>query len=124
MKTYITDFLNNGFIRPSKSLAVARVMFIKRLDGKLRIGIRLSGCNLNRLISSVVRNVHGCMCIDVFILVIDTCRCDCIGTIMCWDSVVDTRRICCEHVVHDVDTLSTGCQAVSVLYRIPHAFVI
>ena len=88
------------------------------------VGIRLSVCNLNRLISSVVRNVHGCMCIDVFILVIDTCRCNCIGTLMCWNSVVDTRRICCEHVVHAVDTLSTGCQAVLVVYRIPHAFVI
>ena len=32
---------------------------------------------------------------------------------MCWNSEVDTRRISCEHVVHDVDTLSTGCQAVS-----------
>ena len=43
---------------------------------------------------------------------------------MRWISVDDTRRICCEHVVHDVDTLWTGCQAVSVLYRIPHAYVI
>ena len=33
---------------------------------------------------------------------------------MSWDSVVDTRRICCEQVVHNVDTLSTGCQAVSI----------
>ena len=43
---------------------------------------------------------------------------------MCWDIVVDTRRICCEQVVHAVDTLSTGCQSVSVLYRILHAFLI
>ena len=44
------------------------------------VGIRLSGCNLNRLISSRVRNVHGCICMDVLILVIDNCRCNCIGT--------------------------------------------
>ena len=27
-------------------------------------------------------------------------------------------------VAHAVDTLSTGCQSVSVVYRIPYAFVI
>ena len=94
------------------------------MNKDFNVGIRLSGCNLNRLVSSGVRNVHGCMCIDVFILVIDNCRCNCIGALKRWDSVVDTRRICCEHVVHADDTLSTGCEAVSVLYRIPHAFVI
>ena len=25
---------------------------------------------------------------------------------MCWESVVDIRRICCEHVAHAVDRLS------------------
>ena len=43
---------------------------------------------------------------------------------MCWDSVDDIRRLLCDHAVHTVETLSTGCQAVSVLYRIPYAFVI
>ena len=36
--------------------------------------------------------------------------------ITCWDSAVDTRRTCCEHAVHDVDRLSTGCKAAGVLF--------
>ena len=92
------------------------------LSSTKHVGIRLSGCNLNRLISSLVRNVHGCMCVGLFILVIDNCRCDCIGTLICRDSVVDTRRICCEHVVHDVDTLSTRCRQAVKLYRYCIAF--
>ena len=78
--------------------------------------IRLSGCNLNRLSSR--------MYIGLSICVIDTCRYICIGAIKCWESVVDTCRICCQHGVHVVDKLSTDCQAVPALYRIPYAFVI
>ena len=45
MKTYIKDYLVNGFIRPSKSLAAAPVMFIKRPDGKLRLVVDYRGLN-------------------------------------------------------------------------------
>ena len=37
LKTYITDNLANGFIRPSTSPGGAPVMFIKKHDGKLRL---------------------------------------------------------------------------------------
>ena len=37
MKTYVRDYLANGFIRHSKSAAGAPVMFVKRPDGKLRL---------------------------------------------------------------------------------------
>ena len=97
-----------------------RYLIIKRSVHRMSVGIRLSGFNLNRLISSLFRNVRGCMCMGLFILVIGSCPYICIGTLICSDSVVDTRRVCCELVVHAVDTLSTGCQAVSVLYRIPY----
>ena len=45
MKTYIQDYLANGFIRPSKSPAAAPVMFIKRPDGKLRLVVDYLGPN-------------------------------------------------------------------------------
>ena len=45
MKTYVKDYLANGFIRPSKSPAVALVMFIKRPDGKLRLVVDYRGLN-------------------------------------------------------------------------------
>ena len=45
MKTYIKDYLANGFIRPSRSPAAAPVMFIKRPDGKLRLVVDYRGLN-------------------------------------------------------------------------------
>ena len=37
MKEYVKNYLANGFIRPSRSPAVAPVMFVKWPDGKLRL---------------------------------------------------------------------------------------
>ena len=45
MKTYVKEYLENGFIRPSKSPATAPVMFIKRPDGKLRLVVDYRGLN-------------------------------------------------------------------------------
>ena len=45
MKTYVKSFLANGFIRPSKSLAAAFVMFMAKLDGKLRLVVDYRGLN-------------------------------------------------------------------------------
>ena len=45
MKTYVTEYLANGFIRPSKSPAAAPVMFVKRPDGKLRLVVDYRGLN-------------------------------------------------------------------------------
>ena len=45
MKRYVTTYLANGFIRPSKSLAAAPVMFVKRPDGKLRLVVDYRGLN-------------------------------------------------------------------------------
>ena len=39
MKTYVKEYLANGFIRPSKSLSVAPVMFIKRHETYVSSGI-------------------------------------------------------------------------------------
>ena len=39
MKRYVKAYLANGFIRPSKSLAAALVIFVKRPDGKLRLAV-------------------------------------------------------------------------------------
>ena len=45
MKTYVQDFLANGFIRHSKSAVAAPVMFVKRPDGKLRLVVDFRGLN-------------------------------------------------------------------------------
>ena len=45
MKTYVRDYLANGFIRHSKSAAAALVMFVKRPDGKLRLVVDYRGLN-------------------------------------------------------------------------------
>ena len=45
MKTYVKEYLANGFIRPSKSPAAAPVMFVKRPDGKLRLVVDYRGLN-------------------------------------------------------------------------------
>ena len=45
MKTYIKDNTENGFIRPSKSPVAAPVMFVPRLDGKLRLVVDYRGLN-------------------------------------------------------------------------------
>ena len=45
MKTYLKANLANGFIRPSKSPAAAPVMFVSRLDGKLRLVVDYKGLN-------------------------------------------------------------------------------
>ena len=45
MKTYVRDYLANGFIRHSKSAAAAPVMFVKRPDGKLRLVVDYRGLN-------------------------------------------------------------------------------
>ena len=45
MKRYLKAYLENGFIRPSKSPAAAPVMFVKRPDGKLRLVVDYRGLN-------------------------------------------------------------------------------
>ena len=45
MKEYVKGYLANGFIRPSQSPAAAPVMFVKRLDGKLRLVVDYRGLN-------------------------------------------------------------------------------
>ena len=45
MKGYLKAYLANGFIRPSQSPAAALVMFVKRLDGKLRLVVDYRGLN-------------------------------------------------------------------------------
>ena len=45
MKKYVQNYLGNGFIKPSKSTAAAPVMFVKRLDGKLRPVVDFRGLN-------------------------------------------------------------------------------
>ena len=44
-KTYVKEYLANGFIRHSKSPAAALVMFIKRSDGKLRLVVDYRALN-------------------------------------------------------------------------------
>ena len=43
MKTYIKEYLANGFIRSFKSPTAAPVMFVKHLDGKLRLVVDYKG---------------------------------------------------------------------------------
>ena len=45
MKTYLKEYLANGFIRHSRSPAAAPVMFVKRPDGKLRLVVDYRGLN-------------------------------------------------------------------------------
>ena len=45
MKKYVTTYLANGFIRPSKSPAAAPVMFMAKPDGKLRLVVDYRGLN-------------------------------------------------------------------------------
>ena len=45
MKTYVHEYLANGFIRHSKCAAAALVMFIKRRDGKLWLVVDYRGLN-------------------------------------------------------------------------------
>ena len=45
MKEYVKNYLANGFIRPSQSLATAPIMFVKRPDGKLRLVVDYKALN-------------------------------------------------------------------------------
>ena len=45
MKKHVKEYLADGSIRPSKSLATAPVMFIKRPNGKLRLVVDYRGLN-------------------------------------------------------------------------------
>ncbi len=45
LKAYIENNLANGFIRPSKSLAGAPILFDKKLDGSLRLCVDYRGLN-------------------------------------------------------------------------------
>ena len=45
VKIYVQTYLKNGFIRPSKSLAAAPVMFVKRPDGNFRLVVDYRGLN-------------------------------------------------------------------------------
>ncbi len=45
LKTYIETHLKTGFIRPSKSLAVALIFFNKKPDGSLRLCVDYRGLN-------------------------------------------------------------------------------
>ena len=45
MKKYVTSYLANGFIRPSKSPGAALVMFMAKPDGKLRLVVDYRGLN-------------------------------------------------------------------------------
>ena len=45
MKTFLTAYLANGFIRSYKSLAAALVMFVQRPDGKFRLVVDYRGLN-------------------------------------------------------------------------------
>ena len=45
MKKYVTSYLANCFIRPSKSLAAVPVMFMAKPDGKLRLVVDYRGLN-------------------------------------------------------------------------------
>ena len=45
LKIYIENNLANGFIRPSKSLAGAHILFNKKFDGSLRLCIDYQGLN-------------------------------------------------------------------------------
>ncbi len=45
LKAYIENNLANGFIRPSKSPAIASILFDKKQDGSLRLGMDYQGLN-------------------------------------------------------------------------------
>ena len=45
LKTYIETNLANGFIRPSKSLAGAPILFDRKPDGSLRLCVDYRGLN-------------------------------------------------------------------------------
>ena len=45
LKTYIETHLTTGFIRPSKSPTCAKILFDKKLDGSLRLGVAYRGLN-------------------------------------------------------------------------------
>ena len=45
LKTYIKTNLASGFIRPSKSLADALILFIRKIDGSLRLCVDYRGLN-------------------------------------------------------------------------------
>ena len=45
MKTFLTAYLANGFIRSYKSLAATLVMFVQRPDGKFRLVVDYRGLN-------------------------------------------------------------------------------
>ena len=45
LKAYIETNLANGFIKPSKSLAGAPILFDRKLDGSLRLYVDYRGLN-------------------------------------------------------------------------------
>ena len=45
MKKYVTSYLANGFIRPSKSPTAAPLIFMAKPDGKLRLVVDYRGLN-------------------------------------------------------------------------------
>ena len=45
LKVYIENYLANRFIRPSKSLARAPILFDKKLDDSLRLFVNYQGLN-------------------------------------------------------------------------------
>ena len=45
LKTYIETYLKTGFIRPSKSLASAPILFNKKPEGSLRLCVDYRGLN-------------------------------------------------------------------------------
>ncbi len=45
LKAYIKTYLTTGFIRPSKSLADAPILFDKKPDGSLRLFVNYLGLN-------------------------------------------------------------------------------
>ncbi|KAG8935233.1 hypothetical protein FRC01_005489 [Tulasnella sp. 417] len=68
LQRYITENLQKGFIRPSKSPAAAPVLFVKKKNGKLRLCVDYRGLNTvtikNRypipLIHDLLDRVQGC----------------------------------------------------------------
>ena len=45
LKTYVDDYLDKGFIRPSQSPCGAPILFVKKADGSLRLCVDYRGLN-------------------------------------------------------------------------------